>query len=681
MRHCVVGLALLANLAGASPGVVVFCERGFPFYGANQAVSPRVVAETLHSCGVRTRLADARALSGGVLVDPDTRCLVWCYGNVFPREAGEAIAAFHRRGGCIVAVGVPFTHPCTRGQAGGRAVWRDGGHEDWSGRIGTAAPAGFIKSGEARLEWAEGAPFRLTSQRAGSEPLAYGVPAGFGGYFFLRADHRPEGSRLTPVVNVRDSAGLGGSIVAAVRHGGGVDVFAGCQWLADPRDPAEVLLGCQLLMRGTLHALRQSKAMEPMAWAVAEERLERWVARHRLAARRLLPAAERGGDFVLPRCPAVRATDTVLVHAVDRDDQGARVALACLQGLVNRARPRLYLTYTEHDERWLSWYLERGYVRPVERVPTADELFARLRGAVRGAVVADARDLNVATMLASVRGGVVCTAAQAKRWKLPVIADLRGRFAAELDGYKWAFDRLWPAMRHDVLCHGHRSRSPQPLDYLVAQRIFTWFIPGAVDGADPGQDPAASLNFAEKLLAATAPHSPVLGWWGWGEPAEGIGEYWGMTLASRYAKLTLGTEFMTNMSFHSGIPAPATLRQPQLDRQPAPAPDRGNVYVAIGVLDSGNDPWYWLRPQRDVWEAPGRGQTATGWVLGPLLHDLAPGVLEWYYAHLTDRDELTCALSGLGYMNVPDYGRAYADRDAVLDDYLAWTQRYRGRLD
>jgi hypothetical protein len=215
---------------------------------------------------------------------------------------------------------------------------------------------------------------------------------------------------------------------------------------------------------------------------------------------------------------------------------------------------------------------------------------------------------------------------------------------------------------------------------VIAQRVFCWFISGGADGADEGRDPAEEVEFSEKLLAAAEPNSPVMGWWGWGDPPVGIGEYFGMTLASRYAKTTIGTEFLSNMTFHSAIAAPATYRQGDLETTPPPL-ERDKVYVAISVLDSGNDPWYWLRPQREVWEAPGRGETPTGWVIGPALLDLAPGIVEWFYDHRTPRDELICALSGAGYMDVTDYGTAYADRDAVMREYLGQTRDYMRRLD
>ncbi|MCX7598796.1 MAG: GxGYxYP family putative glycoside hydrolase, partial [Armatimonadetes bacterium] len=531
-----------------------------------------------------------------------------------------------------------------------------------------------------------GAPFVLSPMRQGVAVQSYSVPAGVGGFFFLGAADLPPEDQVTGVLAVEDGGEPVGFPVAILRHGcqrfrGAIDVWAGTQWLCDPRDPAEVLLARQLILRSTIWVLEASGSLAPEEARPARARLEQWCAKHLLPARQPLKYSGRPRPRLLPACPTLRPGAEVIVHSVATDPQDVRVALACLQGHVNRRQPRLYLEYTEHDAKWLDWYQERGYVGQVERVESADELLSRFRSEVAGAVVYEEEYLNIATMLASVRGGVACTPDLARRWSLPVIADLRGRWRSQAEAYRWAFDRLWPQMNHQVLCHGHPRRSPQQTDYLVAHRIFTFFISGAVDGADVGKDPVQEMLLAEKVLAAAEPNSTVIGWWGWGDPPEGIGEYWGMTLASRYAKVTIGTEFMTNMSFHSAVPGPRRFRQEHIPREPRVSLDESKIYAAAAVLDSGNDPWYWLRPQRDVWEAPGRGETALGWIIGPTLYDLAPGILEWYYRHLTPRDELICALSGLGYMNIPDYATAFADRDAVLRDFLAMTQLYMRRLD
>jgi len=685
------GLALLlvgTETQATPPSVVVFCERGFPYFAANQAASPRVLAETLRACGLDARLADAHELAAGALRDPSVRCLLWCYGNTFPRETADAIAAYHGTGGCIVATGAPFTHPCVRGESGGVTVWRDEGHQDFGGhdRVGVGQVGGFVKRDGARLAVVEGAPFPLVPMREGDSLQSYPVPAGMGGYFHLGRNGLPAEDELLGMVGVRDARGLRGYLVAAIKHHcerfrGAVDVWSGTQWLSDPRDPAEALLLRQLLLRSVIYVLQESCALPAERAVAAKAAIDKWIGQHRLPSRKPLAFQPRPRSRILPRCPRVDPAETVVVHSVANDPQPVRVALACLQGLVNRVKPRLYLLYTDHDDRWLKWYEERGYVRATEREDDPNRVVGRFRAAMKGAILVDDRFLNVGTMLASVRQGIVCTPELAERWGLPVIADLRGHWARDVDAYRWAFRKLWPRMTHEVLCSGHPQRSAQQTDYLVAHRVFTFFVSGGVDGADLGKDPVEETRFAEDLLTVAAPNAPVLGWWGWGEPAEGIGEYWGMTLASRCAKTTIGTEFMTNMTFHSGIPAPESFRQAQIDRLPSGPLERGNLYIALSVLDSGNDPWYWLRCQRDVWEAPGRGRTPTGWIIGPMLLDLAPGIVEWYYRQLTDRDELICALSGLGYMNVPDYGAAFADRSAVLQEYLSLTREYLRRLD
>jgi len=674
--------------AASGPNVVVFCERGFPYYGANQGLSPRIVAETLNEVGVPARLADAREVAGGALDEPGVRCLVWCYGNTFPRDAVDAIARFRARGGSVVSTGAPFTHPCVADVRGGTVFWRDEGHEPFGGhdRLGSGQAGAFVPRDEAVATPAPDAPFTLLPTREGAQPGAYRAPASVGGMFAVSREGLPPEDELVPIVNVCRHGEVVGPGVAAIVHNcpqfkGAVDVWAGVHWLSDPRDPAEILMARQLLVRCALYSLRASGAVSSAKQEQTQRSEDALVTARRLPARVPVAFRPHPRERVLPRSPDVDPAETVVVHSVSADDQATRVALACLEGLVNVHKPRLYLIYSYHDERWLDWYRERGYVGEVEHLADADAVVERFRASMRGAVLVDERFLNAGTMLASVRRAMVCTPEQARRWDLPVIADLRGRWSSDADAYRWAFDTLWPRMTHDVVCSKHPLGSPQELDYLVGHRIFTFFISGTVDGADADADPAAETGFAETLFAAATPQAPVLGWWGWGDPAAGIGEYWGMTLASRYAHTTVGTEFMTNMSFHSGIPAPRSLRQAQIDRLPRPALDRSKVYVAISVLDSGNDPWYWLDRQRDVWEMPGRGRTPAGWIMGPLLADLAPGIAEWYYRNLTGRDELICALSGLGYMNVPDYGAAFDDRGAVLEEYLRLTDAYVRRMD
>src|SRR5439155_8660148 len=146
-------------------------------------------------------------------------------------------------------------------------------------------------------------------------------------------------------------------------------------------------------------------------------------------------------EQALPRFAAPAALDVL-------DLCGASEAEALLattaQGVVNRRRPRVWLL-CDVDEGARTWLDTVGL--PSEPVPGAEALVRRHRRDIRGAVLADPAvpaTRNVATTLAGVEDAVVAEPAVAERLGLPVLADLRGRFADDRAAYRWAVDRLWP---------------------------------------------------------------------------------------------------------------------------------------------------------------------------------------------------------------------------------------------
>jgi hypothetical protein len=86
-------------------------------------------------------------------------------------------------------------------------------------------------------------------------------------------------------------------------------------------------------------------------------------------------------------------------------------------------------------------------------------LLAKYRRELKGVVVYDPLvpdSINVATTMAGLMSGVVVSPSlaevlEAAPYKLPIIADLRGRFSGRLDAYAWAFDNLWPRVTHRML--------------------------------------------------------------------------------------------------------------------------------------------------------------------------------------------------------------------------------------
>jgi len=375
------------------------------------------------------------------------------------------------------------------------------------------------------------------------------------------------------------------------------------------------------------------------------------------------------------------------VSGFRRDEQMLAVSI---QGLVNRRKPQIYLIFDRYDREWLDWLRRKGLTGQPEVLAGLPELLRRFRSSLRGAVVAPERWLGVAVMVAAARNLALLTPelAEAKRLSpklagvpLPVAMDLRRMgWQRDIEGYAWARAKLWPHLNHRLLGHVSPHSSPLSWDFLIAQKAFLFWIPGTLDGSDEGADPLASLQFARRLFAETPPLIPVFGWWGWGDPYEGIGEYWGMTLASRYGKLTPGTEFASNLSVHSAFRVPEAwlARRVPLRRGPDLRPDR--VYVALDVLDSGDAVWYWQRRQRDVWADPARGTVPIGWSLTPSLLDFAPAIAAYFQQQATDHDELMAACSGLMYCSLREYGRACRNPPEVRRQYLQTSGRYMQRL-
>lgn len=125
-----------------------------------------------------------------------------------------------------------------------------------------------------------------------------------------------------------------------------------------------------------------------------------------------------------------------------------KILLATLQGIVNRAEPRIYLLENKEEGKftWLNdldvkykvrddyWQIVRTYAKEIN-----------------GIIVYDPKvpdSINVATTLAGLKGAVVASPELAEKLKaapysLKVLDDLQGKFKDRLDAYTWQYNNLW----------------------------------------------------------------------------------------------------------------------------------------------------------------------------------------------------------------------------------------------
>ena len=404
------------------------------------------------------------------------------------------------------------------------------------------------------------------------------------------------------------------------------------------------------------------------------------------------------GDPEIHLCPKSRPPAHILaalrLEELTSFAWDMQLTLSCLQGIANRRQPRLYLIHDRYDELWVEWLRERGDVATIEWLEVG-QTFERFLPNVESLYVTDPAvpaSVNVATMLASVYGGLVATPNTLGLFKLKLGTDANAPEAGldlrslgwkkDVDAYRWAFAHLedklsWQAASfldpHEVALR----------DYLVEFKIPILWVsgPGDVKG-NPKASSEEEGQFAREILMRWPPNIPCLGWPGSGNKEGGIGEDAGIDLTSECAKFTPCTAFdaysptVGNLSVHSGTTA--TLRQtvPPLNLE------RDKVYLAF--IRSDGDGWNFQRHYyRKLFDDPKHGTVPVGWQLGSTAFDGQPDILDYYYKHARPGDCFVNALTGVGYIHETRYARNYPveQRAQIWKEYLKLSGLYLARLD
>ena len=227
-------------------------------------------------------------------------------------------------------------------------------------------------------------------------------------------------------------------------------------------------------------------------------------------------------------------------------------AVATLQGIVNRAAPRLYVRYQGADDFW--WDVMRGrsgWLRDLDarEVSSLEELVSVFADRLRGVVLYDEAPRaasNVASTIAGVEDLVAVRYSDRRASvyrrlveggpRLPVVVDLRGRFtgkgdiadvgtpstgSAKCDAYLWALERYLKTGRADptelayyqdsywltkaTRTGGSMEHTLLNHDFFVARRGFfcdlsVWADEAPLD--DPGQPLGTDLATLSAILRA-----------------------------------------------------------------------------------------------------------------------------------------------------------------------------------
>jgi hypothetical protein len=371
------------------------------------------------------------------------------------------------------------------------------------------------------------------------------------------------------------------------------------------------------------------------------------------------------------------------------------MAVATLQGIINRKAPRLYVLSSKDDrpKYWFEILSHAGrWLHGRKPVPLADlDALVKLAGdGLRGAVIWDPAvpaSVNVATTIAGVEDAVVLSPEMAAKhlgpWKLRVVKDLRGQFTGaetgskKNDAYRWAVREYLARGR----CSAHlfclfedafAARAAGDIGYVITRdwavrnRAFVFDLSpwgDEVPGDDPKQRLGTDLATYRIILAevlkssagrqmtelagffAFAKYSNVPGHQSAHDPVPTEWEtVWLISPYNCYQNTVASDCY--NQSLHSQAP-----RKPLVQRRPSAPPKLANkTYLAILMADYDSaTPLYSFLPKH--WADPNRGKLPFAWGINPNLIETYPDVIAYFYETATPNDHFTADASAAGYMN------------------------------
>ena len=198
---------------------------------------------------------------------------------------------------------------------------------------------------------------------------------------------------------------------------------------------------------------------------------------------------------------------------------------------------------------------------------------------------------------------------------------------------------------------------PQIVDYLVSKKALVMSLSSTIP---------EERQLKEKFFSEMEPLGFVFGWHSV-NGSEGAH----VEQASQNGLIVLCCMESPNFSFHSKIKPSINLRIP--GSYASDIVVKNKVYITFYHSD-GDALWCLNNKFIGAWDSPKRGKFPLGWEIQPLLYDLAPGILQYYFESASEMDEFLGSCSGIGYIH-PDI----FPRD-LLQQYLQISNEYFRKL-
>lgn len=342
-----------------------------------------------------------------------------------------------------------------------------------------------------------------------------------------------------------------------------------------------------------------------------------------------------------------------------------KVMFSCLQGLVNKTKPRIFL-FDDIREGKYKWPDQLGLNIKEYSLEEKWDIVRKYRKEIAGIVLYSKEHSehykNLATTIGGLKNALPVTQKEQDELKkegidLPVVVDLTGlTYTTPVEIYEYLYSHYWKDCTKRLLL----SHSPRTAGYIRDIGIATG---AAVVRLDPRKKDE-NIVIRKFLNDMKAGESIILGWWD--EERSGIG------IGVQYGISTIPADYYENATVYSGMPHlinyPVIPKKPKLENK---------IYLAV-FLSDGDNIQYCQHAMSQLWDNEGRGSVPINWTVSPGLPDIGPGLLNYYYKTATPNDFFASGPSGLGYALIYDAHNYVwnAETREMLDPYTRFTQQY-----
>lgn len=341
-------------------------------------------------------------------------------------------------------------------------------------------------------------------------------------------------------------------------------------------------------------------------------------------------------------------TDVWVVNAL-RFSEAEKVMLATLQGLTSKGGEVIWVNSGGMDGRILKQLQIEGV--KIHEIDSSWEVLSHFSGVCKGFVLykLGTDSINVATSLCGPYKAVAVDESlqnQVQSFGLNMLIDVRGCDEAA------AFEKYGRLCSDAIMIEQDWRKYMYLRDFAVANNAFVFWDP--------------HNNFHSKFLRQLGPGGLVYGY--------GSDELGWVKDLSRSGVAGIPADWSLNLSVQLRFPVEIPDRP---HKYPEPAQD-GQRIVAFVMSDGDNIQWLMggFVNSPGFWASRHRGTFNMTWEVAPILAEVAPRVLRYFYTTASNGnflDDFVVSSSGLGYC-FPHY---LPDRKAFVEKTIPYMQKSR----